>query len=171
MPVCQVDRSVLSSPHDGKMRVTWIGHATVLTQFDGINILSDPLFRDFCGLEQAQTIKSLGYHRYRKAACTAKDIPELDVVIISHNHFDHLDRGSVTEILQEHKDVTWYVPMKMKKWFMSHGVTDEKKVIELTWWKDREFKKNGKTFTFTCLPAQHWCQRGALDLNKVNTEH
>lgn len=150
-----------------EIQVTWIGHATMYVQMNGLNILTDPIFQEFCGPEQAKIpgLGKLAYWRYRKAACQIQDIHNLDVVIISHNHYDHLDKGSVEDIARLYPHVQWFVPLGLKAWFKDKGCNN---VVELDWWVEHEHQVDGKRFTFVSTPAQHWCQRLIMDLNKVN---
>lgn len=167
LPLHEINESKLFSPPQDKIQVTWIGHATVLVQFDGISILSDPVFREFCG--PGGVLKSAGYWRYRKAACRIMDIPKLDAVIISHDHYDHLENVAVTEIAERFPHVMWFVTRDQKDWMISKGANPDN-VIELDWWEGEtdKIKINGRDFKFICTPTQHWCQRKPFDMNKVN---
>lgn len=136
-------------------------------QFDGISILADPVFRDFCGPEMATNrgvFKKLAYWRYRKAACQVTDLPTLNAVVISHDHYDHLDIGSVRMIAEHFPTVKWFVPGGSKDLFVSNNCED---VTEMEWWRDEDITVKGHKFKFICTPTQHWCQRSATDKNKV----
>lgn len=138
-------------------------------QFDGISILADPVFRDFCGPEMASygsVFTKLAYWRYRKAACQVTDLPTLDAVVISHDHYDHLDIGSVRMIAKHFPAVKWFVPGGSKDLFVSNNCADAD-VTEMEWWQEIELPVNGRKFKFICTPTQHWCQRSAVDKNKV----
>ena len=158
------DIEKIRNPPENNIQVTWIGHATVLVQFDGITILSDPVFLDYCGPN-----KLTSYKRYRKAPCTIDDLLRLvkiDAVIISHNHYDHLEKESVKAIgsvaIDEYKTspVQWFVAKNQKAWIVKNGVSEEN-VHELDWWEgeDKELGLNGRRFKFVCTPTQHWCAR------------
>ncbi|XP_052274634.1 N-acyl-phosphatidylethanolamine-hydrolyzing phospholipase D-like isoform X1 [Dreissena polymorpha] len=145
----------IKQPPADKIQVTWIGHATMLVQMEDMTILTDPVLDSFCG-----PIWPFGYKRHRNASCQVKDIEKLDAVIISHNHYDHLEAKAVREINAKFKDVHWFVAGGTKAWFLAMDVED-KNLTELDWWHGVEF--NG--VKFICTPSQHWCQRCIFDLN------
>ena len=95
------------------------------------------------------------------------DLPNIDAVVISHDHFDHLDKMSVQELNRRFgASLRWYVAEGQARWMKDAGCSN---VVELSWWEEGNLEINGKTFVFACTPAQHWCQRGLLDRNKVCT--
>ena len=129
--------------------ITWIGHASFLLSIDGLNILTDPVFGDLTFLLQ----------RFSKPGIQFSELPKIDIVILSHNHRDHMD--SVTlKALYAKTDCHFYVPFGDKRWFDSRGMSD--RVTECMWWQDIMHK--GLKLTF--LPARHWSQRGLFDRNK-----
>lgn len=156
----------LKMPPDDRIQVTWIGHATVLVQFDKVCILSDPVFLDYCGPNSITA-----YKRYRKAPCTIEEllgIVKIDAVIISHNHYDHLEEASVKAIGKSAREdetyrkspVKWFVAKNQKDWIVKNGI-NESDVTELDWWEgeNNNISLNGQTFKFVCTPTQHWCAR------------
>eukprot|EP00842_Homolaphlyctis_polyrhiza_P000018 jgi/Hompol1/1016/HPOL_002633-RA len=131
------------------MTVTWIGQSTCFVQMDGYNILTDPIFR---------TIGEwFGPKRIRPSPCALEDLPKIDIVLVSHNHYDHLDTAVVQKL---GNSVTWYVPLGMSSWFASFGVTN---VVELDWWQ--EHKHQGGPLTIIGTPIQHWSGRHFFDVN------
>ncbi len=135
-------------------QITWVGHATVLIQYRGISILTDPMFSD-----RASPVSFLGPKRVNAPAFKIKELPPIDYVIISHNHYDHLDRKSVEEI---GSSTFWLVPLGLKSWFLGIGI-QEQKVIEFDWWDVQYFDK----VTITATPAQHWSARNLWDRRKT----
>lgn len=138
----------------GQIRILWIGHASLLIQMEGRNILTDPIFSSKAGPKN-----KIGYSRYRKPAVTVemlKDL-EIDAVVISHNHYDHFDKQSVMDLNTAFPYIKWYVPMKLKSDLTSLGCDN---VYEATWWQSLEFDE-GITFHFT--PAKHWSGRNPTD--------
>jgi N-acyl-phosphatidylethanolamine-hydrolysing phospholipase D len=138
--------------------LTWIGHSTFLWQFGGINLITDPHLND-----RASPVGFAGPKRIMKPAISLDDLPELDVVIISHNHYDHLDKKSVLDILKRHKGnpPLFLVPLGMKEWFADIGIKE--KVVELDWWQSYEVGE----WKYHAVPVQHWSRRGLLDTNEV----
>lgn len=132
--------------------VTWLGHATFLIQLDGMNILTDPVFDE---------ISSLAPRLIQFPINPAK-LPKIDVVLISHNHRDHVDEYSL-QILKNHNPKVC-VPLGNKQWFQKRGFND---VVEMTWWDDISLQSGSHApLKFTCLPAEHWTSRGLFDINK-----
>ena len=116
----------------GKLRATWLGHACYYVEFpSGLRVLFDPVFQDRCS-----PLSWLGPKRYTKMPCEIKDIPIIDAVVISHNHYDHLSHPTVTEIAKRHPDCHFFVPLGNKKWFAACGIQN---CTELDWWDDIDF--------------------------------
>lgn len=158
LPILTPDfREFETSPSSG-VRVCWLGHASVLVQFDNITVLTDPIFSHYCS-----PVKFTGPKRYRDAPCTVEDLPRIDAVVISHNHYDHLDVNSVQDLNKKYgEDLHWVVPMGLASWMRDCGC---KNVVELEWWDKWSFP--GREVTFVCTPSKHWCNRGIFDRNKV----
>jgi N-acyl-phosphatidylethanolamine-hydrolysing phospholipase D len=132
--------------------VTWIGHSTLLVQLDGINILTDPHWG-----ERASPVGFAGPRRLVPPGMHFEDLPPIHAVVISHDHYDHLDEGTVRRIARDHA-ATFFVPLGLKAWLADVGVRD---VVELDWWQARAFRG----LVFTCTPAQHSSGRGLHDQN------
>jgi len=139
-------------------RMTWLGHATVLVELEGHSILTDPVFSS-----RASVVQFAGPKRYREAACKVRELPPLTAVLVSHNHYDHLDIGSVKELVSLQPNLTWFVPEGLGQWMKDN--TGAVKVKEMTWWE--EVKLDGTNFTVAFTPANHWCKRFINDDNKV----
>ncbi|UCH11415.1 MAG: MBL fold metallo-hydrolase [Fidelibacterota bacterium] len=134
--------------------VTWIGHATCLVQMNGLNILTDPIFSD-----RASPVQSAGPRRVTPLPLDPARLPDIDLVLISHNHYDHLDQGTVRLLAKDHNP-TWLVPLGLKAWFAKQGIS---RVVELDWW-DRVDLPSGEA---VCVPAKHFASRTPWDRNKV----
>ena len=134
--------------------VTWIGHATFLYQNQELNILTDPHLS-----LRASPFSFAGPKRYTKPGMTFEELPKIDVVTISHNHYDHLDVKTVKRIAKDNPDAIFLVPLGLKKWFLNRSI---KNVVELDWWENYDVK--GTLITFT--PVQHWSSRTLFDRNK-----
>lgn len=146
------DLNLIHSPGD-KPQVTWLGHATVLVQYKGMSILTDPMFSD-----RASPVNFSGPKRVNPPPLKITELPKIDVVVISHSHYDHLDTSSVRQI---GSDPLWLVPLGLKGWFMRQGIASEK-VFELDWWDTHR----GSNITITATPAQHWSARSLWDRNE-----
>ncbi|KAI8865653.1 Metallo-hydrolase/oxidoreductase [Ramicandelaber brevisporus] len=166
VPVIEPDYELLRNPpHPDKLQLTWFGHATFLLQANGINVLFDPIWSDRCSPSQ-----HIGPKRYRPPPCELSKLPPIDAVVISHNHYDHLDLDTVKALGDRPH---FYAPLGNKKWFDSVGV---KKATECDWWEEQRIVvtpaagKDGKTaenreLLLTCLPCQHFTGRSLFDRN------
>ncbi|XP_033102247.1 N-acyl-phosphatidylethanolamine-hydrolyzing phospholipase D-like [Anneissia japonica] len=139
----------------GGMELTWLGHATVLVRFDGISVLTDPVLGNRCS-----PFSFAGPIRYREAPCSVDDLPHLDAVVLSHAHYDHLDKQSVVDLNKKFgSELRWFVPLGLRNWFVKLGVQD---VVELDWWDEERLPQHDNVkFAFT--PTQHWSNRGLHD--------
>lgn len=133
-------------------KVTWLGHSTFLIQIGGKNILTDPIFGSL----------SFVFRRLIPAVIKVQNLPVIDYVLISHNHFDHMDSKSLQDIKKRFPSVRVLVPMGDKEWFDNH---DFKHTSEHLWW-DEITDPFVKDLKFTFLPANHWSQRTLFDKNK-----
>uniref|UniRef100_A0A8B9GUY4 N-acyl phosphatidylethanolamine phospholipase D n=1 Tax=Astyanax mexicanus TaxID=7994 RepID=A0A8B9GUY4_ASTMX len=141
------------------LRVTWLGHATVLLEMDGLVVLTDPIFS-----QRASPVPFLGPKRYRGPACTVAQLPRVDAVLISHTHYDHLDVDSVTALNSRFgAELRWFVPLGLLDWMRKNGCEN---VIELDWWEENCVPGHDD-ITFVCTPAQHWCKRTPTDDNRA----
>lgn len=131
---------------------TWIGHASVLVQINGVNLLTDPIFS-----ERASPVQWTGPKRFVPPALTLSELPHIDVVLISHNHYDHLDLGSVLALnAQSGGAPLFLVPLGVKPWMQAQGI---KNVRELDWWQ----QENVAGVELSLVPVQHWSARSVTD--------
>lgn len=140
----------------------WINHSTTLIQIDGINILTDPIWSDRCS-----PFSFLGPKRRHEPSVKLEELPIIDYVLISHNHYDHLDRKSVLALHALYPEITWFVPTGVKRWFTKLGISQ---VIECAWWEEGFVvsKRNPEvSLRATAVPAQHFSGRGGTDLNRT----
>lgn len=133
---------------------TWIGHSTVLLQCGGLNLLTDPVFS-----QRASPLQWLGPRRVMDPALSINALPPLDIVLLSHNHYDHLDRPGVKRIARAHPDARWIVPLGLGAYIRGWGARD---IVELDWWQETVI--NGLRVTAT--PARHFSGRRLRDRNK-----
>ncbi|MBM4328023.1 MAG: MBL fold metallo-hydrolase [Deltaproteobacteria bacterium] len=137
--------------------VTWIGHATLLVQLAGKNILTDPLFSD-----RASPFPWVGPKRAVPPGLPLERLPEIDVVVISHSHYDSLDTATMKKLLERPggPETLFFVPLGLKSWFQALGVA---RVIEMDWWE----KHRVSGLEIIAVPAHHWSKRGLFDGNKT----
>lgn len=135
------------------LRVTYIGHSTVLLQFDGLNILTDPVWYERCS-----PVQWAGPKRMKPAGIRMEDLPKIDVILQSHNHWDHLDIINLPKIWQRDKPLI-FTPLGVSQFLKQHGITN---AVDLDWWDDVSINENVKV---TCVPAQHFSGRGTGDRN------
>jgi len=132
--------------------VTWVGHATVLLQLDGVNLLTDPHWG-----RRASPVSFAGPKRLQTPGLAFEDLPPIHVVVLSHDHFDHLDLGTVKRLAAD-RDPIFVVPLGLKRWLEGEGIT---RVVELDWWQEFEYRG----LRIVCTPAQHFSQRSLWDSN------
>ena len=139
--------------------ITWIGHATMLVQSGGLNVLTDPIFSD-----RASPVSFVGPRRAQPPGLLLDSLPPIDVVLISHNHYDHLDQASVRALARRSQDAgkstRFLVPLGLKAWFAELGIVN---VVELDWWDSHVV--GGVTFNLT--PVQHWSARSFGDRSQT----
>ncbi len=132
----------------------WIGHATYLINNGDINILTDPIFS-----ERASPIGFAGPKRMIPPVMNLEDLPKIDAVVVSHNHYDHFDIWSLKKLHKLNPETIFMVPTGDRKRLIKAGLTH---VFEMGWWDTKQISKT--TFYFT--PVQHWSKRGFFDRNK-----
>ena len=132
----------------------WVGHSTFLIKKNGITILTDPVFSD-----RASPFKNIGPKRLIPPAIPLKQLPEIDFITISHNHYDHLDIRSLKDLYSLNSNTIFLVPAGDKKLLERQKIEN---VYEYEWWEG--YLSDELKITFT--PVQHWSKRGLFDRNK-----
>ena len=143
-------------------KVMWIGHCSFFVSVDEVNFLTDPVWGERCS-----PFNSFGPKRRHAPPISLEELPSIDYVFISHNHYDHLDEPTVKMLHKLHPDITWIVPLGVKKWFSRRGI---KRVVELSWWDNADLSPEGNselTLSITAVPTQHFSGRGVFDTNKT----
>ena len=152
VPVEKIGSLNIVEFREEKPRVVWFGHSALLLQIDGKNILLDPMLGDVPAPHPM-----LGNARFNKELpLEIEKLPQIDAVIFSHDHYDHLDYESVVKL----KDIVehFYTPLGVGNHIASWGVPKEK-ISQLDWWEEVSFKG----IKFVCTPAQHFSGRGLSD--------
>ncbi|MFP4592330.1 MBL fold metallo-hydrolase [uncultured Ralstonia sp.] len=145
-------------------QLTWIGHETLLLQIDGLNVLTDPVFS-----ERASPFRFAGPRRHQPPGLSLKQLPHIDLVLISHNHYDHLDFASVRALMRQPGGApTFFVPLGIDHWFARnirgtrlHG--EHANVRAFDWDDEASFGP----FTAHFCAVQHWSARGLTDRNQT----
>jgi N-acyl-phosphatidylethanolamine-hydrolysing phospholipase D len=135
--------------------LTWIGHASFLLQLGGLNILIDPHLT-----ERASPVSFAGPKRITPPALDFADLPHIDIVAVSHNHYDHMDEGTLVRLAAQPGGAPrYFVGLGLKQWFEARGIET---AVELDWWDSRAV--GGVTLHF--VPTQHWSKRTLWDENQ-----
>ncbi|MEM7588597.1 MAG: MBL fold metallo-hydrolase [Myxococcota bacterium] len=140
----------------GHVRITPVGHATVLIQMGAVNVLTDPIWSERCS-----AVQFIGPKRVRPPAIAFEHLPPIHVVAISHNHYDHLDLPTLRRLEQKHRPV-FVVPLGNGQLLRDQGI---KRVQELDWWRGMWLHQG---LHVQAVPAQHWSARmPPFDYNKA----
>jgi len=146
------DLGLIRHPDPGRIQLTWIGHSSFLLQVNGLNILFDPVYS-----ERASPFSFAGPKRLAPPGVRFDDLPPIDVVVISHNHFDHLDEPTIKRLGNKPH---YFVPLGLRTWFRHLGID---RVTELDWWQTAFV---GQT-VLCCVPALHWSGRAPFSYNRT----
>ncbi len=138
-------------PASQELRFAWLGHASVLVELGGRRILIDPVFSD-----RASFYQWMGPKRFQPAPIQASELPPLDAVLISHDHYDHLDEATIRGLAD--KTASFHVPLRVSAILESWGVP-KSKIIEYAWWDEHEV--NG--ITIAAVPARHFSGRSLFN--------
>lgn len=139
----------------GKIKITFINHVSFLIQIDGINIITDPIWS-----ERTSPLSFAGPKRVKAPGIKFEDLPKIDLVLISHNHYDHLDLPSV-KMLYEKFDPLFICGLNMAKHDILPAIK-QARICELDWWEEKKFTN----IAIDYVPAQHWSKRRLFDTNK-----
>lgn len=150
IPTAEPNMDAIEAPDPDVRQVTWIGHSTFLLQYQGLTVLTDPIFSD-----RASPVSFAGPTRLTPLPLPLEALPPVDAVVISHDHYDHLDEASIKAL---GPDVHYYVPLKLKGWFLQQGIEAER-VTELDWWQSA----SDGALAVHATPSQHWSGRSLWD--------
>jgi N-acyl-phosphatidylethanolamine-hydrolysing phospholipase D len=146
------DYQRINYPDPAKIQITWIGNATFLIQVDGINILTDPVFSG-----RLAPVGGIGLKRRSPPGIPFDRLPPINAVLISHNHYDHLELYTVKKLGNKPK---YFVPLKLGQWFRDQKITN---YAEMDWWDTSMFKG----IRIVSVPSQHFSRRAVRDGNKT----
>lgn len=150
-------RTAWQRPPASALRATWLGHSTVLFEVDGARVLSDPVWG-----ERASPFGFAGPKRFQPVPVTIEQLPTIDAVIVSHDHYDHLCRDSVLALAR--RGARFYTSLGVGAHLEAWGIPAER-VHELDWWESAELPGHG--VSITAAPSQHFSGRSLADRNRT----
>jgi L-ascorbate metabolism protein UlaG (beta-lactamase superfamily) len=142
-------------PAETGLRATWLGHSTVLLEIDGLRVLTDPVWG-----QRASPVAFAGPKRFQPVPVPISALPELDAVIVSHDHYDHLDRPSILELAK--RDVPFVTSLGVGAHLEAWGVPPGR-IVELDWWERVTLR--GGDLVVAATPSQHFSGRSVADRN------
>ena len=134
--------------------VMWIGQSTILLNYKNLTVLTDPQFSN-----RASPLFFGGPKRVTPTPFEIEDLPNIDIVLISHNHYDHLDRSSIKDLVKHQPSIKFMVPLGLAQTLYKWGAVD---VTELDWWQAVKFQE----VEIQATPVKHWSSRSLFDRNK-----
>lgn len=157
-----LDPALLRQPNLG-WRMTWLGHASVHLQIDGLHVLIDPVLSG-----RASPFEGFGPQAYNPSPISIENLPRIDLVLISHNHYDHLDARTVRALArQPGGPPIFIVPLGVDRYLRNWGVES---VDVMDWYDTRLFNlpmRNAESLTVEMIPAHHWSRRTLWDTNQT----
>jgi L-ascorbate metabolism protein UlaG (beta-lactamase superfamily) len=155
------DTSIYRTPPASGLRVTWFGHSSLLVEIDGLRVLIDPIWE-----KRAAPLQSFGPKRFFAPTLRLEDLPRIDVILISHDHYDHLGRHTVEALseLSSTANARWVTSLGVGKRLRKFGV-NEHRISELDWTQSTITggADLGSELKITALPARHFSGRGLTD--------
>jgi len=139
-----------------KASATWIGHCTFYIRWNGTGIITDPIFSD-----RSSPVWFFGPKRGTPPGRALDSLPPIDLVLISHSHYDHLDKSSIKDIHKKYPRAVFAVPLKVAELLEDWGIP-KGRIIERDWWETAPFR----TFTLTFVPTHHTSRRGAFQSSR-----
>jgi L-ascorbate metabolism protein UlaG (beta-lactamase superfamily) len=155
IPVNMLSAKDFSDIPSETLKVNWFGHSTVIMEMEGMRMAIDPVFS-----MRVSPFGFMGPKRHHPAPMAPADLPRLDLVLISHNHYDHLDYETIKALVG--RDITYFAPLGVGATLQHWGIPT-KNIHEFDWHDSLEFKG----ITFTATPARHFTSRGLTDRNKT----
>jgi L-ascorbate metabolism protein UlaG (beta-lactamase superfamily) len=137
----------------GELRATFVGHSTVLLQFAGLNILTDPVWS-----QRVSPVSWSGPRRHHPPGIRFEDLPPIDIILLSHNHYDHCDAETLARLAREHGPRI-YTPLGNSAFLQRLGVGNS---TDMDWWDELDIEDGVR---LTCVPAEHFSGRGLSDRN------
>ena len=140
-------------------QVTWMNHSTFLVKVGTLHLLTDPIWSERCS-----PFSFLGPRRLHPVPLDLKELPPIDLVLLSHDHYDHFDKQTLLKLLAAHPGATWVVPLGLRSRLRKLGM---RQIIEMEWWEDVSIGLQSQEIVITAVPAQHFSGRGLFDKNRT----
>lgn len=150
-----IDPAANVPPTGSGTQITWVGHSTLLFTHGDVSVLTDPVFSD-----RASPFSFVGPKRVVPPAYTAETLPHVDVAVISHAHYDHLDIPGLRRLAARQPHIRFVVPLGLARYVRRAGFAD---VVEIDWWQS----DSRDDVTVTATPVRHWASRTPFDRNKT----
>jgi L-ascorbate metabolism protein UlaG (beta-lactamase superfamily) len=155
-PLSALDpRAAWSRPSDSGLRATWLGHSTVLIEIDGYRVLTDPVWGP-----RASPSRLIGPKRFQPVPISLRDLPTIDLVVISHDHYDHLDYPTIRALAAS--DIPFVTSLGVGAHLEAWGIASDR-IFELDWWET--YTLPNADLSITAAPSQHFSGRGLKDRN------
>lgn len=148
----KADVGLLNNLPADTLRITWLGHATLLIEIDGKRFLTDPVWA-----ERVSPFKLMGPKRFFPPTMALNELPPLNGIILSHDHFDHLDKNAVQWLAK--KGIPFYVTLGVEKHLINWGIS-KNQIITFDWWQEHDL---GNGFKLIAAPARHFSGRNLTD--------
>lgn len=144
----------LEKPDTNQVMITFVNHSTFILRYEDMTILTDPVWSERCS-----PVQFVGPSRFRPPGVNYKDLPTIDVVIISHNHYDHLDKRTIQKLIEDYNP-KFVVPLGLDHLLRKWGAKD---IEVLDWWETTQIKN----LTVKSVPANHFTSRGTFDRDQT----
>jgi len=159
LPIVQATRDSFATPPTSGVRATWLGHSTVLVEIDGMRVLTDPVWSD-----RASPSRWVGPRRFHPPPLPLNELPPIDAVIISHDHYDHLDMETIRRLARDsaQQQLRFVVPLGIGAHLERWGVAPER-IVELDWGDSTRIGDATRSVMLTATPSRHFSGRRLRD--------
>ncbi len=159
LPVNKLFPKHFTTPPQTGLRITWLGHSSFIIELENLRILVDPVWG-----EKVSPVSFYGPERFFPPLISIADLPKIDLVLISHNHYDHLDEFTIKALLKKDKDIKYILPLGVGSTLRDWGV-NPKQIQELDWWENFRYQR----ITITSTPARHFSGRSVFFTDRDKT--